>query len=51
MLSQEFLESSIRAKTARKFKVTTDSNHQEPIAPNLLEQDFSAEAPNMTCPH
>ena len=36
----------IRAKTARKFKVTTDSNHQEPIAPNLLKQDFSAEAPN-----
>ena len=36
----------IRAKTARKFKVTTDSNHQEPISPNLLKQDFSAEAPN-----
>jgi transposase InsO family protein len=36
----------IRAKTARKFKVTTDSNHQEPIAPNLLEQNFTVEAPN-----
>ena len=36
----------IRAKTARKFKVTTDSNHQEPIAPNLLKQKFTVEAPN-----
>jgi transposase InsO family protein len=29
-------ELGIRAKCARKFKVTTDSNHNEPIAPNLL---------------
>ena len=36
----------IRAKTARKFKVTTDSNHREPIAPNLLAQDFFVDAPN-----
>jgi transposase InsO family protein len=36
----------IRAKTARKFKVTTDSNHLEPIASNLLEQNFTVEAPN-----
>lgn len=26
----------IRAKTRRKFKATTDSNHPNPIAPNLL---------------
>ena len=36
----------IRAKTARKFKVTTDSNHREPIAPNLLARDFFVDAPN-----
>ena len=31
----------------RKFKVmTTDSNHNNPVADNLLEQDFSATAPN-----
>lgn len=30
----------------RKFVTTTDSNHDQPIAPNLLEQDFSATAPN-----
>ena len=28
----------IRAKTRRKFKATTDSNHPNPIAPNLLVQ-------------
>lgn len=33
-------------KAARKFKVTTDSDHQLPVAPNLLERDFSATAPN-----
>ena len=29
-------------KAVRKFKCTTDSIHKLPIAPNLLEQDFSA---------
>ena len=33
-------------KARRKFKVTTDSNHKKPIAPNLLDQDFNATAPN-----
>ena len=33
-------------KAARKFKVTTNSDHKLPIAPNLLQQDFSASAPN-----
>jgi len=36
----------LRAIQAKKFKVTTDSNHSKPVAPDLLEQDFSAEAPN-----
>lgn len=35
----------LRAKAARKFKVTTDSNHNEPIAPNLLGQEFSVDTP------
>jgi len=33
-------------KAAQRFKVTTDSNHTKPVAPNLLDQDFSAECPN-----
>jgi transposase InsO family protein len=34
------------AKAAKKFKATTDSEHALPVAPNLLGQDFKAEAPN-----
>jgi len=34
------------AKAARKFKVTTDSNHRLPVAPNLLKQNFDADKPN-----
>jgi transposase InsO family protein len=37
---------SIRSKTKRKFKVTTSSRHQLPVFPNILEQNFEAEAPN-----
>ena len=33
----------IKAKAGRKFKVTTDSAHSLPIAPNLLGQDFSCD--------
>lgn len=36
----------IRASKPRKFVVTTDSNHDQPIAPNLLQQDFQADMPN-----
>jgi len=30
----------------RRFVTTTDSDHDQPVAPNLLEQDFTADAPN-----
>jgi putative transposase len=36
----------LRAKAAKKFKATTNSKHNLPVAPNLLQQDFSATAPN-----
>lgn len=36
----------LRAKAARKFKATTNSRHHLPVAPNRLEQNFSAAAPN-----
>ncbi len=35
-----------RAKAARKYKATTNSNHQLPVAPNLLQQNFAASNPN-----
>ena len=36
----------IKAKMKRKFKVTTKSDHNYPISPNLLNRDFSALAAN-----
>jgi len=36
----------ICCKQQRKFKVTTSSSHTLPVAPNLLEQKFTATAPN-----
>ena len=39
-------EHGIRARHKRKFKVTTDSKHKLPIAPNLLDRHFAPAAPN-----
>ena len=39
-------EYGIRAKRSRRFKATTDSGHDLPVAPNLLERDFEPEGPN-----
>ena len=35
-----------RGKAAKRFKATTHSNHNMPVAPNLLRQDFRAKAIN-----
>ena len=35
----------LRAKAAKKFKATTNSDHRLPVASNLLKQDFTATAP------
>jgi transposase InsO family protein len=39
-------EDGIQAVGRRKFKVTTDSEHQKPVAPNILGRQFEATAPN-----
>src|SRR5262249_16260057 len=36
----------LQARTRRRFKCTTDSEHTMPVAANLLERRFEAEAPN-----
>ena len=33
-------------RPSRRWRHTTDSNHREPIAPNLLGRRFTAEAPD-----
>ncbi|MCP4529509.1 MAG: IS3 family transposase [Aestuariibacter sp.] len=40
-------QEGIVGKHRRKFKCTTDSNHDLPVASNLLNQQFEASAPNM----
>ena len=36
----------LQARPRRRWRHTTDSNHREPIAPNLLERNFTAEEPD-----
>jgi len=38
---------NLAAKGKKKFRLrTTDSNHDHPIAPDLIQRDFTAAAPN-----
>jgi putative transposase len=37
---------NIVAKQKRKRKITTNSRHNYPVAPNLLDRNFTAEGPN-----
>lgn len=39
-------QNGIQIIRSRKFKRTTDSDHAFNIAPNLLQQDFTASGPN-----
>lgn len=36
----------LRCKQVKRFKCTTNSNHDKPIAPNLLNQQFRVDRPN-----
>ena len=39
-------ENGIRARHKRRYKATTDSKHRLPVAPNLLDRNFTPTAPN-----
>ena len=39
-------ENDLKARQKRRFKRTTDSDHAWPIAPNIIDQDFTATGPN-----
>ncbi|WP_438501570.1 IS3 family transposase, partial [Nitrosococcus oceani] len=36
---------NLRCKQKLKFKVTTDSKHNLPVAPNVLNREFTVNAP------
>lgn len=38
-------EAGIVSKTVKKYKATTNSKHDLPVAPNLLNREFTAEKP------
>jgi len=39
-------EMNLKCRTAKKFVATTDSKHNEPVAPNLLNREFNVKTPN-----
>jgi putative transposase len=40
-------EMGLKCRTVKKFAVTTDSKHNEPVAPNLLDRNFTVASPNL----
>jgi len=46
MIAKRMMALNLVAKARKKFKVTTDSCHKKPVAPNILEQDFTATKAN-----
>lgn len=39
-------EKGLRGRQKRRFKATTDSRHDFPVAPNLINREFTVESPN-----
>lgn len=39
-------EEGLKARVRKRFVCTTNSNHRHPVAPNLLDRDFTADQPN-----
>ena len=39
-------EEKLKARARKRFKCTTMSDHDQPVADNLLDRQFTADAPN-----
>ncbi len=39
-------EANVKARSKKKYKVTTNSNHKQPVFENLLQRDFSPAQPD-----
>jgi putative transposase len=46
LVARVMREAGVAAKTKRKFRQTTDSNHPHPVAENLLDRAFDPDEPN-----
>ena len=38
-------QAGLRARRRRRYRVTTDSTHDRPVAPHVLQRDFQADRP------
>jgi putative transposase len=45
-IAERMQHMGLRSKVGRKYRPTTDSKHSEPVAPNLLNRQFTVERPN-----
>ena len=45
-VAKRMREAGIRSKIRRRYRVTTDSKHRFPVAPILVERNFTTQAPN-----
>jgi putative transposase len=45
-VARRMRDAGLRSKVRRKYRVTTDSKHHFPAAPNLLARNFTAEVPD-----
>ena len=39
-------QAGLRAHRRQRYRVTTESRHDRPVAPNVLQRDFQADRPN-----
>jgi len=39
-------QQGLKARVRKRFKCTTNSNHDQPVAANLLDRNFEADRPN-----
>jgi len=45
-VAERMRKAGLRSKIRRKYRVTTNSKHKFPVAPNLLKRNFTAQAPD-----
>jgi len=45
-VARHMKEMGLKCRTVKKFVVTTDSKHNEPVAPNLLDRQFTVSTPD-----
>jgi putative transposase len=50
-VEREMWKLGLLARHPKRFRVTTDSAHDQPIAENALDRKFEASQPNRVCEH